>query len=73
MEKADISRIRHRIAAAMRAQALETDQPAYQALMNRTADSLDAEAAFMTEAHYQEFSDALEVYSGKLFSRGDWH
>jgi hypothetical protein len=71
MEKADTSRVIERIAAAMRAQALDTCQPDYQALMIRTADSLDAEAACITEAQYQEFSDALEVYSDKLFSRGN--
>jgi hypothetical protein len=73
MEKADISRVRHRIATAMRAQALETNQPEYQTLMIRAADSLEAEAAFIAEARYQEFSDALEVYSNKLFSRSDRH
>jgi hypothetical protein len=73
MQKEDTSRVMHRIAAAMRAQAQETSQPDYRALMNRTADSLDVEAAAAAEAHYQEFSHMLSVFSDKVFSRSDWH
>ncbi len=57
----------------MRAQAQETNQTDYQALMNRTADSLEIEAAAIAETHYQEFSNVLAVFSDKLFSRSDWH
>jgi hypothetical protein len=73
MEKADTSRVMHRIAAVMRAQAQETNQPVYQALMIRAADSLDAEAACIAEAQYQDFSDALEVYTDNLFTHSDYH
>ena len=73
MEKADTSRVMYRIAAAMRAQALQTNQQDYQALMNRAANSLDVEVAAIADAHYREFSNILSVFSDKLFSRSDWH
>jgi hypothetical protein len=65
MEKLDKLEVLNRIAAAMRAQAEETDLPEYQSMLIRTAISLEAEAngsgemAILEVAGYPNFQHTL--------------
>ena len=62
MEKSNTPHILRQLADKMRRQAGETALPEYQAMMNRVAESLDAEANLVAEAQSQEFSQALNSF-----------
>jgi hypothetical protein len=68
MNKPDTSRTMRRLADKMRKQALETALPAYQAIMDRAANSLDAEAALIADQQFMEFALALEAFSDTQFT-----
>jgi hypothetical protein len=68
MNKPDTSRTMRRLADKMRKQALETALPAYQSMMDRAADSLDAEAALIADQQFMEFALALDAFSDSQFT-----
>jgi hypothetical protein len=68
MEKSDTSRTLRQLAAKMRQQAQETAMPDYQSMMNRVAETLEAEADLVAEHQLRGSSRALEIYRATQFT-----
>ncbi len=68
MEKPDTSRTLRQLAIKMRQQAMQTALPAYQDMLNRVAETLDAEAELVAERQSWEFSRALTIYCASQFT-----
>ena len=68
MEKPDTSQTLRQIASKMRRQARETALPEYKGMMNRAAETLDAEAELIAEQQSQEFSRALQRFCSTKFT-----
>ncbi len=73
MEKSDTCRTLRQIATRMRQQAQETALPQFQGMMNRVAETLDAEAELVAEQQSREFSRALTVYCASQFTSARVH
>ena len=73
MEKHDTSQTLRQLADRMRKHAGETSLPAFQGMMNRVAETLDAEAELIAERHSHEFSRALEGFCNSQFSSARGH
>jgi hypothetical protein len=73
MEKPDTSQTLRQLADKMRRQAGETSLPAFQGMMNRVAETLDAEAELIAEKQSREFAHALEAFCASQFSGARKH
>jgi hypothetical protein len=73
MEKSNTSQTLRQLADKMRQQAKETALPDYQGMMNRVAESLDAEADLVAEQQSREFSRALNSYYAAQSTRACYH
>jgi hypothetical protein len=68
MEKLDTSQTLRQLAIKMRRQARETALPTYQDMMNRVAETLDAEAELVAERQSMEFAHALQRFGAMKFT-----